>query len=208
MKGRNDMYLTARSITLCAVVSLLIAACGSSPPVRYFALSPMDSEQRQDLDDAVTLGVGPIRFPEYLNRSQIVTRGAGSELEVDDYSRWAEPLTQALLRVVSADVDNMMNGVMVITFPWEAVVHNDVDYRLVGEVTRFDADRSGRVVLDIQWAISDVSAEEVAVPPRRRKYETRAAGSDDPANVASAMNDALAMFSRDVVSEMEKVLQQ
>ena len=160
------MYLTARSITLCVVVSLLIGACGSSPPVRYFALSPMDSVQRQDSDDAVTLGVGPIRLPEYLNRSQIVTRGGGSELEIDEFSRWAEPLTQALHRVVSTDVDNMMNGVMVIAFPWEAAVQNDVDYRLIGEITRFDADRSGRVVLDIQWAISEVSAE-LAVPPRR-----------------------------------------
>ena len=201
------MYLTARSITLCAVVSLLIAACGSSPPVRYFALSPMDTVQRQDPDDSVTLGVGPLRLPEYLNRSQMVTRGAGSELEIDEFSRWAEPLTQALHRVVSTDVDNMMNGVMVIAFPWEAVVHNDVDYRLLGEVTRFDADRSGRVVLDIQWTIYDASAEVVAVPPHRRSYETRAAKSDDPADVASAMNDALAMFSRDVVSELEVVLQ-
>ena len=202
------MIVTARSIAWCILVSLLVAACGSSPPVRYFALSTMDSVQRQDPDDSVTLGVGPLRLPEYLNRSQMVTRGGGSELEIDEFSRWAEPLTQALHRVVSTDVDNMMNGVMVIAFPWEAVVHNDVDYRLLGEVTRFDADRSGRVVLDIQWAISDVSAEEVAVPPRRSRYETRAARSDDPAIVASAMNDALVMFSRDVVSEMEKVLQQ
>ncbi len=200
------MYLIARSITLCAFVSLLVGACGSSPPVRYFALSPMDSVQRQDPDDAVTLGVGPIRLPEYLNRSQIVTRGGGSELEVDDFSRWAEPLTLAFHRVVSADVDNMMDGVIVIAFPWESVVRDQVDYRLLGEVTRFDADRSGRVVLDIQWAISDVPGE-VAVTIRRSKYETRAARSDDPAIVASAMNDALAMFSRDVVSELEIVLQ-
>ena len=201
------MYFTARSITLCVIVSLLLVACGSSPPVRYFALSPMDSAQRQDPNDAVMLGLGPLRLPEYLNRSQIVTRGAGLEMEVDEFSRWAEPLTLALHRVVSADVDNMMDGVVVVAFPWESVVRDQVDYRLLGEVTRFDADRSGRVVLDIQWAISDVSAG-LAVPPHRSKYETRAARSDDPAIVASAMNEALAMFSRDVVSEMETLLQQ
>ena len=200
------MIVTARSITLCVLVSLLVAACGSSPPVRYFALSPMDSVQRQDPDDAVTLGLGPLRLPEYLNRSQLVTRGNGSELEIDEFSRWAEPLTLAMHRVVSTDVDNMMDGVIVIAFPWEAVVRNEVDYRLLGEVTRFDADRSGRVVLDIQWAIADVPGE-VAVAIHRSKYETRAARPDDPAIVTSAMNDALAMFSRDVVSELEVILQ-
>jgi len=200
------MTLTARLFSLGVFVSLLVAACGSSPPVRYFALSTMDSVQRQDPDDAVTLGLGPLRMPEYLNRSQIVTRGGGSELEVDEFSRWAEPLTLALHRVVSTDVDNMMHGVIVIAFPWESVVRNEVDYRLLGEVTRFDADRSGRVVLDIQWAISDVPGG-VAVAIRRSKYETRAARPDDPAIVTSAMNDALAMFSRDVVSELEVILQ-
>ncbi len=200
------MIVTARSITLCVLVSLLVAACGSSPPVRYFALSPMDSVQRQDPDDAVTLGLGPLRLPEYLNRSQLVTRGGGSELEVDEFNRWAEPLTLALHRVVSTDIDNMMDGVIVIAFPWEAVVRSQVDYRLLGEVVRFDADRSGRVVLDIQWAISDVSGD-VAVLIRRSKYETRAARPDDPAIVVSAMNDALAMFSRDVASELEVMLQ-
>ncbi len=201
------MIVTARSITLCVLVSLLVAACGSSPPVRYFALSSMDSVQQQDPDDAVTLGVGPLRLPEYLNRSQLVTRGGGSELEVDEFNRWAEPLTLALHRVVSTDVDNMMDGVIVIAFPWEAVVRNEVDYRLLGEVTRFDADRSGRVVLDIQWAISDVPAG-VAVLIRRSKYETRASRPDDPAIVTSAMNDALAMFSRDVASELEVMMMQ
>ncbi len=200
------MIVTARSITLCVLMLFLVAACGSSPPVRYFALSPMDSVQRQESDDAVTLGLGPLRLPEYLNRSQLVTRGGGSELEVDEFNRWAEPLTLALNRVVSTDVDNMMDGVIVIAFPWEAVVRNEVDYRLLGEVTRFDADRSGRVVLDIQWAISEVPGG-VAVAIRRSKYETRAARSDDPAIVAAAMNDALAMFSRDVVSELEVILQ-
>jgi uncharacterized lipoprotein YmbA len=145
-------------------------------------------------------------LPEYLNRSQIVTRGGGSELEVDEFSRWAEPLTQALHRVVSTDVDNMMNGVIVIAFPWEAVVHNEVDYRLLGEVTRFDADRSGRVVLDIQWGITATTGlADVVI--RRTQYETRAARPDDPAIVVSAMNDALAMFSRDVASELEVMLQ-
>jgi uncharacterized lipoprotein YmbA len=80
-----------------------------------------------------------------------------------------------------------------------------VDYRLLGEVTRFDADRSGRVVLDIQWGITATTGL-VDVVIRRSKYETRAARPDDPAIVVSAMNDALAMFSRDVASELEVMM--
>lgn len=202
------MIAAARSITYCVMVSLLLTACSSSPPVRYFALSSTVAEGRQDPDDAVVLGLGPVGMAEYLNRSQLVTRGAGAEIKVDEFSRWAEPLALAFHRVVSTDVDNTMDGVTVLAFPWESVVRTQVDYRLLGDVIRFDADRSGRVVLETQWGIIAVDSGESAVRSRRTRYEAQAGSPDDPAAVASAMNQALAKFSRDIASEMQAVLQQ
>jgi len=202
------MIATARSITCCVMVLLLLTACSSSPPVRYFSLSSTVADGQQDPGDAVVLGLGPMRMAAYLNRSQIVTRGAGVEIKVDEFSRWAEPLAVAFHRVVSTDVDNTMDGVTVLAFPWESVVRSQVDYRLLGDVIRFDTDRSGRVVLETQWGITAVDSGEKAVPPRRTRYEAQAGASDDPAAVASAMNEALAKFSRDIASEMQAVLQE
>ena len=201
------MIATARSITYCVVVSLLLTACSSSPPVRYFSLSSTVADGPQDPDDAVVLGLGPMRMAAYLNRSQIVTRGAGAEIKVDEFSRWAEPLAVAFHRIVSTDVDNTMDGVTVLAFPWESAVRSQVDYRLLGDVIRFDADRAGRVVLETQWGITVVNSGETAVPPRRIRYEAQTGSPDDPAAVASAMNEALAKFSRDIASEMQAVLQ-
>ncbi|MCZ6560838.1 MAG: PqiC family protein [Gammaproteobacteria bacterium] len=200
------MTVTARSMTLGILVSLLLVACGSSPPVRYFSLSPMDSALGQDPDDAITLALGPLRMPDYLNRSQIVTRAGGAEIQVDEFSRWAEPLRLAMHRVVSTDVDGLLDGVVVIAFPYDSIIRSQVDYRLLGDVIRFDADQSGRVVLEVQWIITDTDSA-VAVPIHRRRYEARAATADDPAAVAVAMNDALASFSRDIANEMGAVLQ-
>jgi len=201
------MKATARLITPGILLLLLFAGCGTSPPVRYFGLSPVQTNQAPGSAESLTLGLGPLRMPEYLNRSQLVTRGSGSELEIDEFSRWAEPLTRAIHRVVAIDVDNMMPGVTVLAFPWEAVVRAQVDFRLIGEVTRFDAERSGQVVLEIQWAISDRPGESI-LGAQRRRYETSVANPDDPAAVAAAMNDALAMFSRDIASQLEDIIQQ
>ena len=202
------MIATVRSITYCVIVLLLLTACSSSPPVRYFSLSSTVADGQQDPGDAVVLGLGPMRMAAYLNRSQIVTRGAGAEIKVDEFSRWAEPLAVAFHRIVSTDVDNTMDGVTVLAFPWESAVRSQVDYRLLGDVIRFDADRSGRVVLETQWGITAVNSGETAVPPRRIRYEAQTGSPDDPAAVASAMNEALAKFSRDIASEMQAVLQE
>lgn len=200
------MSLIARIITLSLPALLLTAACASSPEVRYFSLSPMDLEYRQDPENAVLLGLGPLKTPEYLNRSQIVTRGAGAELRVDEFNRWAEPLTEAIHRVLSSDIDNLLEDVIVIAFPYESLIRVKVDYRLVGELSRFDADRTGRVVLDVQWGVEEVSVGP-AILAKRSRYEAQATPPDDPGAIARAMNEALAQYSRDVAKQLEAVLQ-
>jgi len=202
------MNAVARLITFCALVPLLLTACGSSPPVRYFSLSSSVAAVGQDPEDALALGFGPIRMPDYLNRSQLVTRGSGQEMEVDEFSRWAEPLSPAFHRIVSTDVDNAVDGLVVVAFPWESAVRAGVDYRLLGDVIRFDADRSGRVVLDVQWGVTEVASGDLVVRPHRSRYEARTGSPNDPAAVASAMNEALSEFSRDIATQFENALQE
>ena len=199
-----------RCMTLTTIALLLLAACSSSPSVRYFTLSPIDTEFKQDSDDAIMLGLGPFRMPDYLNRSQIVTRGVNSEIQVDEFSRWSEPLATSLLRIVSTDVDNLLNDVVVVMFPYEPFVRNQVKYRLVGDINRFDADHLGRIVLEVQWGVADADGA-MAVPVRRNRYQSQAMidgkpAAGDPSAVAAAMNDALAQFSRDIASKLESVM--
>lgn len=200
------MLQIARMITLSLLTVLLVAACGTSPKVRYFSLSPMDTAYRQDPDGSVLLGLGPLRIPEYLNRSQIVTRGVGAELKVDEFNRWAEPLPEAMHRIVSSNVDKMLDDVVVIAFPYESFIRAGVNYRMVGELSRFDADSSGRVVLEVQWGIRQTSGG-VVVHTQRSRYEATASPPDDPGAIARAMNNALEQFSRDVAEQFEAGLE-
>jgi len=194
-----------RLVIFGTIVLSTLAACSSSSPVRYFSLNPIDSEFRQDPDDAVLLGLGPFRMPDYLNRSQIVTRGANAEMQVDGFSRWSEPLATSLLRIISADVDNLLEGVVVVIFPYESFVREQVKYRLVGDINRFEADYQGHIVLEAQWGIADTDGG-MAVPVRRNRYQAQAAIGEDPGAVAAAMSDALAQFSRDIASKLEAAL--
>lgn len=194
-----------RWMVVGVALAFTLMACSSSPPVRYFSLSPIDSGFQQDPDESVMLGLGPFRMPDYLNRSQIVTRGANAEVQVDEFSRWSEPLATSLLRIVSTDVDNLLPGVVVVVFPYESFVRNQVKYRLVGDINRFEADHLGQIVLEVQWGVADADGG-VAVPVRRNRYQAQATTADDPSAVAAAMNDALAQFSRDIASKLADAL--
>ena len=155
MKAMSNLMVAGRLALLGAFLSIVVSGCGSSPPVRFYTLTPTVEAGAPDAGEQVMVGLGPLRMPEYLNRSQMVVQGSGAELEVDEFVRWAEPLGDSLLRVVSSDVDNSLAGVTVVTFPWETVLRRQVDYRIGGQVIHFESDQSGRVVLEVQWGIAD-----------------------------------------------------
>ena len=102
----NTMNRTIRHIvTLCF---LILAGCGSSPTVHYYALDTIDNRVAQDDEGSAIISVGAFRMPEYLNRSQMVTRGPGAEIIVDEFNRWAEPLDNAMHRVLASNLDVLL----------------------------------------------------------------------------------------------------
>jgi len=181
---------------------LIIAGCGSSPAVHYYTLDTIDNRLAHDDADSPIIAVGAFRIPEYLNRSQMVTRGAGAEIIVDDFNRWAEPLDDALHRVLASNLDVLLESVIVVAYPAAAVVH--INHRLVGRIDRFNSGQDGLVVLDVQWGIVD-STGAVTLPPRRAHFESQATRPGDSGSIAQAMSDVLAQFSREIASEIDSI---
>lgn len=182
------------------LVILMLAGCGTSPPVHYFGLDTIDIGYTQDKEGSPVIALGPFRMPEYLNRSQMVTRGSGAEMIVDDGSRWAEPLEDSIHRILASNLDSLLQSVIVVAYPSSALM--EVDYRLAGRIGSFSSGQNGLIVLEVQWGAADVEGGMV-VAPRRSRYESQATTPGDPGSVALAMSDALAQFSRDIASEIE-----
>jgi hypothetical protein len=184
------------------ILSLLLTGCGTSPPVRYFSLEPLHEATEPAAEEQPVIGLGQLRTPNFVFRSQMVTRSRGGELIVHDFLRWSEPLDQAIHRVVAANVDGLLSGVSVIPFPYWSVL-NPV-YRVYGSVERFDVDDAGNGVLVVQWGIISADGAVVA-EPRRSRYESRASAADDPTSVVQALNTVLADFSRDIAEHLDSL---
>ena len=177
---------------LLAVAGWSLTACGTA-----------DIKYAEDAADAAVLGIGPIRVPEYLERSQIVTRRDNAELKVDDFNRWAEPVADALHRVLARNVDGLLNDIVVIGYPYGRLA--DYDYRLVGRIDRFDMDATGTTRLSLIWGVTAPDGE-VLVSPRRRQYLESGGNPEDPNAVAAAMTRCLEQFSREIAAEIRAAL--
>ena len=181
------------------LLALAVAGCGSSPPVNYYDLEALETGYVADGDTYLRVGVGPLRTPDYLSRSQIVTRGDDSRVLVDDFNRWVEPVSDAIYRVISENLDSLLGDAVVVAFPYTHIA--DLDYQLIGRIGRFDADRDGTVVLQVQWGVIS-STDEFLIQPRRVRYEVRAAQAGDYPALVRAMNEVLLQFSRDVADSL------
>lgn len=186
----------ARRLALAAgaAAALLVAGCASSPAPRYYRLEPVAAAAGEP--SARTVVVGPFEVADYLDRPQIVTRGAGGEVLVADYERWAEPLESGFQAAVTANVGRLLGSDRVLEFPAQAILKPE--RRVTGRVARLDVDAAGLAVLEVQWGVIGADGA-VADPGRRSRYEARAEGRGYAARVA-ALNAVVGRFSSDVAA--------
>lgn len=94
-------------------------------PSRYFTLAalarPEEAGTKEPAGGAdALLGIGPIRFPDYLDRPELATRSSPNRFEVAENDRWAEPLEENFARVLARNLAALMRTVRIAAYPWAA----------------------------------------------------------------------------------------
>ena len=185
------------------LLAMSLGGCGSSPPVQYYDLEALETGYVDGRDASLRMGVGPLRTPEYLRRSQIVTRGADARVVVDDFHRWIEPLGNRIHDVLAQNLDVLIEDAVVVAFPYTHIA--DLDYQLVGRISRFDADPDGTAILQVQWGVIG-SRDDFVIQPRRVRYAVRAGQPGDQEALSRAMSEVLQQFGRDVAESLLEVM--
>jgi uncharacterized lipoprotein YmbA len=95
--------------TLFVIAScFVVAGCSPLAPrpdhSDFFILTPLsDAPDRSatSMNRELTIGLGPIDFPDYLRRVQVVTRSEPNRIELSAQARWAEPLDKNFERILA-----------------------------------------------------------------------------------------------------------
>jgi len=147
---------------LFLALGLVMVGCspfgaGTQRQTQYYVLSSLQSEEIsiQPVADlsGIGIGVGPIRMPLYLDRSDIVTRGSSNQVEIADFAQWAGPLPENFSRVLAENLSVLLSTDKVGIFPF--VRRDMVDFYVTVYVTRFDGMPGDRAHLRARWSILD-----------------------------------------------------
>jgi uncharacterized lipoprotein YmbA len=185
-------------ISVACVFVLNFLGCGTSQPSHFYllrALSPASvsglSETKQP---GLSLGLGPVTFPKYLDRPQIVTKASAHEVELAEFHKWAEPLNENTSHVLAENLAALLSTDRIVQYPWKRSDHHD--YQLSLEVIQFDGTKNQEAVLKVRWTLVGDDGKNV-LQEKTSQFSELLRGPEYE-DLVEAMSRMLASFSQEI----------
>ncbi len=182
-------------------LALALAGCARTPAPLYYVLAPAAAPMPGTSERGGTLvGLGPIRFPDYLDRPQIVTRASTTRLVLANGRRWAEPLGHSAARLLQDRLAAELPVMRVRLHPWAP---ERMAIQVPIAVQRFDMGPDRVVTLIANWRIQrgeggnppSERTSIIAIPP--------GAEADPYEGLAAAHAAALAELARQIAAALD-----
>lgn len=199
--ARRHRHVIAARWLSAALLTGLLAACSSSPPLQYFQLraDPPAGAAAPTTPSASTgrWQIGPVQLPEYLDRDTLLLPTGQAGLRALNGQRWAEPLRDAVPRVLRMDLARLRGADQVWAIPTPAGV--SIARQLRVEIQQLDATEDGSaVVLQARWWLLDpAGAVPAEVHDSRLSAPARSAAPDD---LVAAHRAVLWLLARDIAT--------
>ncbi len=178
--------------------------CSLSPkadPSRFYVLAAANDTTVAPPSTAseLILGLGPIIFPDYLHRSQMVTRVDDNQVKLSEVHRWAEDIEAGFTRVLAHDLQRTTGADRIRVFPWLPVRHTD--YAIEITVFRFERDSTGMVDLWAKWIVRNGETREIVRRQESRIFR-QASGTTFSASV-EAQSEAVVLLAREIAAAIQ-----
>lgn len=197
--------IRALSLPVSIIVVATAGGCAflapQPDPSHYFLLAPQaasfnDTGTAKD----VAVGLGPVKFPAYLERSEIATRVTETRLDYSEHNLWAEPLERNFTRVLSQNVAAQLGSNRVVTHPW--YLGNALTYTVPIEVLRFECDGDRTARLDVRWAVKDRRGQVLSTT---ESHFSEAATEQKREAAVAAQSRTLGQFGVAIAAAIERL---
>lgn len=176
----------------------LISACTSSP-TQFYQLSSIDYDNKIIDTRKIMIGVDTIDIAGYIERPQIVTIKDGTELNVSEFHRWAEPLSHSIQRVMAENISNHLKNGMAKPL---GIKSQTYDYIVLVELNKFDGKFGDKAQLDAWWSISRPNKPNSVV---REHTSIKLPIGNSYNDLVMQQNKLLSQLSTDIVKKINRM---
>lgn len=164
----------------------LLVACTPVPATRYYTLARPTPPAAAGAPPWPLVVLAPVQVTDLLDRPQRVRRLTPTQVRIDDYALWAQPLREEVAAFVVADLTARWPALAVDT---SARARADAP-RLHLRLEHFEADAREAVVA-LRWFVQPVGSPPPAVQPGTAQARVALPGPGEDAAV-QALGQALA----------------
>lgn len=142
------MSQTLRSV-LCLGLALLLAGCGGAREKSY-RLSASEAASTGGSASGLSVVVGPVSLPSYIDRAELVFASGSNEFQVPSDALWLGSLKENISRTVAADLGGILRS---------RNVRSSLDggargsSRVALTVKQFHGISGQEAILDLSWRI-------------------------------------------------------
>lgn len=182
-----------------------LSGCATTQSSQFYLLSSLGKENALDQANRgqkkLSLGIGPINIPKYLNRPQIATRTSNNTLNFAEFHRWAGQLDNNIAQVLAENLSIILTTDQLKLFPWPR--QETIDYQLIMDIIQFDRDQNGTAQLLARWSLRDGKDQQVSkwkrselsVIPKGENYES----------LVEALSTTLTDLSREIAAAITAI---
>lgn len=130
------------------------AGCRSAAtPVTFYTLSAADPPPPMEagVSRNLVIALGPVRFPDVLDRPQIVTRTGPNRLHVSEFHQWGGNLEREFVDVLAENLANRLATPRVIIHPSKDNL--DPDFRISMDIQQFEGWMGKTARLKAAWSL-------------------------------------------------------
>jgi len=187
---------------LLSLLAIGLAGCfGMTPRAVYYTLSPMERSGNPPpppAGDQLAVGIGPVKFPDELDRPAIVTRNGRNRLEVNEFRRWGGSLERNVTRVMEENLAMLLKTDRVMSRPWERYFQPDV--RIALDIRQFDGRLGEYASLNATWTILRTGSDAPLLV--RRTIIQEAVTGEGYDGLVDAQSRTLAGLCRDIAAAL------
>jgi uncharacterized protein len=171
-------------------------------PTQFYVLTALSAPGAVAPGRRLTLGLGPISLPAYLDRPEMVTRVAPNQLQFDEFNRWSESLKSNFINALATDLDTLIGFERLVVYPWYN--NTKLDYAVSVAVLRFETQPDGTVELSARWGVSDGRG---TIYLNRDSHFTQPLGgtSDTAADTATALSELVNRLAVEIATGLREV---
>jgi len=180
-------------LNLIVFVTVAIAGCSASAPARFYTLESTALPQAAPVAPEAVM-VGPVSVPAEVDQPQVVVQVAPNRVEVEDFDRWAAPLSDGIARAIAGDLATELGTPDVVTAP---AANFDPAYQVTIDVQRFESIRGQAALVEAVWTVRRIAGGYTRIGRTVAREAVQGDGFDA---LAAAHSRALARVSGDIAT--------